>query len=118
MLSTLPPVVTRFVSASNLRDLDLFVACFAHDAVVEDEAQTHNGIDDVREWKRQTENRYTYTIEPVDLVERNGHTMLTATLTGDFPGSPVELVYDFTIAENAITTLSIHPRDPGDTPSP
>lgn len=109
MLSDLPPIVARFVQASNARDLDRFVACFAADAVVEDEAQTHNGVDEVREWKRQTEHRYRYTIEPIDLVDRGGQTVLTATLTGDFPGSPVDLSYEFTIADGAISALSIHP---------
>jgi hypothetical protein len=109
MLSDLPPVVAQFVEASNARDLDRFVACFTPDAVVEDEAQTHTGIDEVREWKRESENRYRYTIGPVDLVEREGQTILTATLTGDFPGSPVDLIYEFTIAQDAVAVLSIHP---------
>ena len=109
MLYDLPPIVAHFVEASNARDLDRFIACFAADAVVEDEMQTHTGVDEVREWKRQTENRYRYTIDPVDLVERDGQTILTATLTGDFPGSPVDLIYEFTIADGAISALSIHP---------
>jgi hypothetical protein len=36
-----------------------------------------------------------------------GETILTATLAGDFPGSPVELDYEFTIVDDAIETLSI-----------
>lgn len=112
MLSNLPSVVLRFVDASNLRDLDLFVSCFAAAAVVEDEAQTHRGIDEIREWKRQTEHRYAYTTEPVHFIERDGRTILTATLTGNFPGSPANLTYEFTIADDAITALSIHPERP------
>jgi hypothetical protein len=38
---------------------------FAAGAVVEDEGQTHTGIDAVREWKRETENRFTFTIDPL-----------------------------------------------------
>src|SRR5260221_6053554 len=89
MLPDLPPVVTRFIDASNARDLDAAVACFAARAVVEDEGQTHTGIDAVREWKRETENRFAYTIDPIALDERNGRTVVTATLTGDFPAGPV-----------------------------
>ena len=109
MLSNLPRVIERFVEASNARDLDRCDACFAADAVVEDEGRTHRGIDEVREWKRETENRYTYTIEPTDLDQRNGQTILTATLAGNFPGSPVDLKYEFTIIEGAIKALRIHP---------
>jgi hypothetical protein len=59
--------------------------------------------------KRQTESRYRCTIGPVDLVERDGQTTLAATLTGDFPGSSVDLIYEFTITDGAISALSIHP---------
>jgi hypothetical protein len=109
MLPDLPPVVTRFIDASNVRDLDAAVACFAAGAVVEDEGQTHTGIDAVREWKRETENRFTYTIDPIALDQRDGRTVVTATLAGDFPGSPVDLEYEFTIADGAIEALRIHP---------
>ena len=109
MLSDLPPVVARFIAASNARNLDRAIACFAPDAVVEDEGQTHAGIDEVREWKRETENRYRYTIEPAELEQANGKTMLTAILAGNFPGSPVDLMYEFTIADDAIKALRIHP---------
>jgi hypothetical protein len=108
MLSDLPSIVARFVEASNARDLDRFVACFAADAVVEDEGRTHTGADEVREWKHETEDRFMYTIEPTELDQRNGQTILTATLVGNFPGSPVDLIYEFTIAEGAIKALSIH----------
>ena len=109
MLSNLPRVVERFVEASNARDLDRCIACFAADAVVEDEGRTHRGIDEVREWKRETENLYTYTISPIELDQRDGQTILTATLAGNFPGSPVDLEYEFTIGEGVIKALRIHP---------
>jgi hypothetical protein len=32
---------------------------------------------------------------------------VTGTLAGNFPGSPVELKYDFTLAGEAITSLRI-----------
>jgi ketosteroid isomerase-like protein len=107
--SDLPHTVAGFIEASNARDLDGSVACFADDAVVEDEGQTHTGIDQVREWKRETERRFTYTIEPINVEQRDGQAILTATLAGDFPGSPVDLVYEFTIADGAIKALRIHP---------
>jgi hypothetical protein len=34
---------------------------------------------------------------------------VTATLAGYFPGSPVELEYEFTLANDAIEALRIHP---------
>ena len=110
MLYNLPPAVASLIETSNARDLDGFVACFAADAVVEDEGHTHTGTDEVREWKQETESRYSYTIDPTELDQRDGETILTATLAGNFPGSPVDLTYEFTIgADDAIDALRIHP---------
>jgi len=70
MLTNMPPVVARFVDASNTRDLDAFVRCFAAEAVVEDEGRTHRGLAEVRAWKQETEDRFHYTIEPINLDHR------------------------------------------------
>ena len=108
-MTPLPATIARFIEASNARDLDAAVACFASDAVVEDEGQTHRGIAAVRAWKKATEDRSRYTIDPTDAEQRDGETVVTATLAGDFPGSPVELKYEFTLADDAIEALRIHP---------
>jgi hypothetical protein len=60
----LPSTVARFIEASNARDLDWAVECFASDAVVEDEGRTHRGVEEVRAGKRENEERFVYTIEP------------------------------------------------------
>ncbi len=107
VLTILPPLIARFVAASNAEDVDAFVACFAADAVVEDEGQTHGGLEKVRAWKQETQDRFTYTIEPTSLEDRDGRSLLTVTLAGNFPGSPVELVYELTIVDDAIHSLGI-----------
>jgi SnoaL-like domain len=103
----LPSTIARFIEASNARDVDGAVGCFASDAMVEDEGRTHRGVEEVRAWKRETEERFVYTIEPSAVESRGGHTVVTGTLAGNFPGSPVELKYDFTLAGDAITSLRI-----------
>jgi hypothetical protein len=105
----LPSAIARFVDASNTRDVDAFVSCFAAEAVVEDEGRTHRGVAEVRAWKKETEDRYRYTITPSNLEQRNGETILKATLDGNFPGSPADLFYEFTIVDEAIEALRIHP---------
>jgi hypothetical protein len=37
-----------------------------------------------------------------------GETVLTATLTGDFPGSPVTVHFDFVLEAGKILSLEIH----------
>jgi ketosteroid isomerase-like protein len=109
MAITLPPTIASFIAASNARDLDTAVACFAADAVVEDEGETHRGLGEVRAWKQATEDRFRYTIDPTGIDEREGRVIVSATLTGNFPGSPVELEYEFTLADDVIESLRIHP---------
>jgi ketosteroid isomerase-like protein len=105
----LAATISRFIEASNARNLAAAVACFAADAVVEDEGETHRGLAAVRAWKKATEDRFRYTIEPTRVERRSESvTVVTATLAGDFPGSPVELKYEFTMRDDAIEALRIH----------
>jgi len=109
MAISLPPGVARFIDASNARDLDAAIDCFAEDAVVEDEGRTHRGIAEVRAWKQATEERFHYTIEPTGVDERAGRSLVRGILAGNFPGSPVELTYDFRLVDDTIESLRIHP---------
>jgi ketosteroid isomerase-like protein len=105
----LAATISRFIEASNARNLAAAVACFAADAVVEDEGETHRGLAAVRAWKKATEDRFRYTIEATRVERRSESvTVVTATLAGDFPGSPVELKYEFTMRDDAIEALRIH----------
>jgi hypothetical protein len=105
----LEATISRFIEASNARNLDAAIACFTADAVVEDEGETHRGLAAVRAWKKATEDRFRYTIEPTGVERRSeSETVVIATLAGDFPGSPVELKYEFTLRDDAIEALRIH----------
>ena len=109
MAIALPPTIERFIEASNSRDLETAIDCFAEEAVVEDEGRTHRGIVEVRAWKQATEERFRYTIEPTCLEERAGRSLVRGILAGNFPGSPIELTYDFRLVDDAIESLRIHP---------
>ena len=109
MAIALPQTIARFIDASNARDLEAAVDCFGEEAVVEDEGRTHRGIIEVRAWKQATEERFRYTIEPTGMEERDGRFLVRGILAGNFPGSPVELTYDFRLVDDAIESLRIHP---------
>ena len=109
MAIALPPTIARFIDASNARDLEAAIDCFGVEAFVEDEGRTHRGIVEVRAWKQATEERFRYTIEPTGVEERDGRSLVRGILAGNFPGSPVELTYDFRLVDDAIESLRIHP---------
>lgn len=83
--------------------------CFTADATVVDEKQTHRGRDAIARWKAETSSKYDYRSEPVSIDDKDGRVVVTAHLTGNFPGSPVDLRYAFTLSGDAIARLEIAP---------
>ena len=104
---TLPGPVATYLAAVKARDADMLALCFADDAVVHDEDREHRGLDAIKSWKRETDTKYRYVAEPLDVSVDGNLVKLRARLIGDFPGSPVELDYLFTLADDKITSLEI-----------
>jgi len=58
-------------------------------------------------WQLETEKKYQHTIEPLAFAEKDGTTVATARVTGNFPGSPVDLQLIFTVEAGKIRCLEI-----------
>ena len=82
---------------------------FTADAVVIDEGNTYIGRDAIRDWKTESSNKYTYTVEPFAIEEAGGKTVVTTHLVGNFPGSPTDLRYIFVLKGDKIAALEIKP---------
>jgi hypothetical protein len=107
MTVELPGPVAAYLAADKANDLDLVARCFADDALVHDEDHDYRGLEAIKAWKREATAKYQYVVEPLN-VSVNGETVdLRARLTGNFPGSPVEVDYTFTLANDKITLLEI-----------
>jgi hypothetical protein len=103
----LPTPIARYVAAENRGDTEALAQCFAEDAVVRDEGQTIEGLAAIKEWKADTRKKYQHTIEPLMSTQKDGKTIVTNRLTGNFPGSPIELEFVFTLDGNKITLLDV-----------
>jgi len=103
----LPPLIADFVKAKNSRDRSAVIACFAEDAVVQDEGREMRGLLAIKEWSDKSFERFQYDIAPTGIGETGDKTVLTATVTGNFPGSPVSLDFIFVIKGDKIAALSI-----------
>src|SRR4029077_1007971 len=90
MIGNLPKPIALYLSAENSGDTTLFDECFAADAIVRDESETHNGFGAVKKLKAETKRKYRHTVDPLRIAEQNGTFVLTNRLTGNFPGSPIE----------------------------
>jgi hypothetical protein len=103
----LPPVIQRYIDASNAHDVRAIVDCFADDAVVCDENATRNGKIDIERWATETIEKYKFHFKPLSADERGAETILSVEVSGSFPGSPITLDYHFTIANDQIQSLII-----------
>lgn len=106
-LSLPKPIADYF--AADTTDGTAVAKCFIADAVVIDEKQTHRGREAIARWKTETSAKYDYDSEPVAIDDQDDRIIVTAHLTGNFPGSPVDLRYAFTLAGSEIARLEIAP---------
>jgi ketosteroid isomerase-like protein len=105
----LPPAIASYIATSNAFDANGATACFAPDAVVRDEGHERKGPSEIRAWKAMTAEKYRPTMQVLDAVENGGKTVVRCRVSGDFPGSPVELRYAFMLAGGKIASLEIIP---------
>ena len=83
--------------------------CFTENAVVKDEGHTHKGRAAIKEWKTDASAKYEYTSEPFACEQKDGKTVVTSHLVGNFPGSPVDLRFFFKLEGDKIVSLEIIP---------
>src|SRR5437016_2819728 len=107
MIDNLPKPIAVYIAVENNGDTSLLDKCFAEDAVVRDERKTINGLAAIKTWKAETKKKYQHTVEPLKFVEQDDKTLVTNRLTGNFPGSPIELEFVFTLAGDKIVSLEI-----------
>jgi hypothetical protein len=103
----LPPLIDLYVKAENASDIEAFSQCFAPGATVRDEGRSYQGLAAIREWMTEAKKKYSHTIEPLELADLDGRTVLTARLTGNFPGSPLTADFTFILAGGKIVSLEI-----------
>ena len=109
MTIALPGVIAEYFAADKTRDTEAFAGCFTQDGVVIDERKTYNGRDAIRQWIENASTQYTYTSEPFAMSEEDGRTIVSSHLSGNFPGSPVDVRYLFVLEGDKIARLEIVP---------
>ena len=103
----LPTALASYFAATNRRDVDGMIAGFAGDAIVEDEGRQHRGRDAIREWMKETIEKYDFTANPIRSSRMGGKTAVLVSLSGMFPGSPITIQYQFTVESRKIARLEI-----------
>jgi hypothetical protein len=101
--------IADYLAHSNTPDAERAAATFAEDASVLDEGHEHRGRAAIHAWKNDVLQKYHPKVEVLGAEEREGRTIVTGRVSGDFPGSPVTLRYAFTLRGDAISRLEIVP---------
>ena len=102
----LPDPIAAYFAADH-HNADAIARCFATHAVVKDEGHTYTGLDAIQAWKAAASAAYSYTSEPFALEQKEGSCIVTSRVTGNFPGSPVDLRYRFRLERGLIASLEI-----------
>ena len=106
-MTKLPTPIANYIVAENRGDTEVLAQCFTEDAVVRDEGKTIEGLAAIKQWKAETKKKYQHTVEPLASIQKDGKTIVTNRLAGNFPGSPIELEFVFTLDCNKIASLEI-----------
>ena len=105
---SLPKPIAAYFTADK-GDAKAISQCFTQTAVVKDEGHTYKGRAAIKQWKTDASTKYEYTSEPFVCEEKDGRTVVTSHLVGNFPGSPVDLRYFFGLEGDKIASLEIIP---------
>src|SRR3954447_9851981 len=103
MTLDLPQPVADYFTADT-RDGEAVSRCFTEDAVVKDEGHTYRGRAAIKRWKADASARHQYTSEPFACERKDEKITVTGRLTGNFPGSPVDLRFIFGLEGDKIAS--------------
>jgi SnoaL-like domain len=103
----LPAPLDSYFASENAHDTSAIERCFATDATVQDEGRTIKGIAEIKAWRLETDEKYHHSVEPLAVSTRDGKVVVTARVSGNFPGSPITLDHIFEIGGAKIVSLEI-----------
>ena len=107
MVLDVPEAVAEYLAAEESKDADALSRCFTQDGTVHDEGQDYHGCDSIRQWKQAADAKYRYVFQAVNVQTFGDLVTVRARLTGEFPGSPVELDYIFKLSGDKMASPEI-----------
>ena len=103
----LPNVVQELIKAQNNFDSEAYANLFSQSSVVHDEGKTHKGRKEVQQWIAEANEKYKSIMDPVEYTQKGNKGVLTANVSGTFPGSPLVLKFHFEINGGVIQSLKV-----------
>jgi hypothetical protein len=107
MAFDVPEPVAAYLAAEEAKDAHALSRCFAEDGTVHDERQDYLGRASILRWKQAADAKYRYVLQAVSVQTCGDLVTVRARLTGEFPGSPLELDHIFKLFNDKIASLEI-----------
>jgi len=107
MALNVPEPVAAYLAAEEAKGADALSRCFTEDGTVHDEGQDYHGRDSIRHWKQAADAKYRYVFQTINVQTFGDLVTVRARLTGEFPGSPVELDHIFKLSCDKMASLEI-----------
>lgn len=98
------PIAAYFAAEHNPEAL---AHCFTAQAVMKDDGHTYTGINAIKVFMAAASAKYSATTVPFALEREDGAQVVHAKVTGNFPGSPINLSYRFRLERGLIASLEI-----------
>ena len=107
MTITLTGPVGAYFEAERAEDFEALARCFGEGATVRDEGHSIQGPDAIKGWMKDAKTKFQHTAEPLAVSHRDGVTVVTARVAGEFPNSPLDLEHVFVVEGGRIVSLEI-----------
>lgn len=102
---TLPEPIAAYFAAEHKPEALAF--CFTAQAVMRDDGHSYSGIEAIQAFMAAASAKYSASTVPFALERGDGFQVVRAKVTGNFPGSPVDLSYRFRLERGLIASLEI-----------
>lgn len=102
---TLPEPIAAYFAAEH--NPEALARCFTAHAVMKDDGHTHTGVAAIQAFMAAASAKYSATTVPFALAREDGLQLVRAQVTGNFPGSPVDLSYRFRLERGLIASLEV-----------
>ncbi len=104
---SIPMPVRAYFEARNKFDVDAAIAQFEDDAIVEDEDEEYRSRDSIRAWIEQTQDKYRPAFDVRSAQQSQGNVVVDVSVSGTFPGSPLQIDHAFVVSSGKIARLTI-----------
>ena len=107
MSSPVPKAIASYIEAYNSRDEKTALASFSEDALVHDEGKDHRGRKAIGAWLHETLEKYQPRLTAGPVTVEDAETVVSMTVSGNFPGSPLTLAFHFRMEKETIAGLKV-----------